>query len=185
VALKGFLGLLLVLVVSVLVLAQRQDAGDVWDRFTDHLGLLSALKNQARCAGLCSELAFLIGHGVTLDRSLQLLRGQVSAQSRWGGVIAHIQQTLHQEGDIGQALDHPLLPSVVAQMAQVGSETGRLQQSLAYCAQWLEEGLEMEVDRLLQLLEPLLIAGCGMASGIVCVAAFLPIYGLLNGAQGQ
>ena len=67
-------------------------------------------------------------------------------------------------------------------LAQVNSaeETGQLPTTFRLLAAQLEESLTMEVERLVQLLEPAIMAGMGLVTGFIVLATFLPLYSMAS-----
>lgn len=72
--------------------------------------------------------------------------------------------------------DHEIFPATFHQMIQVGEETGRLDEMLESIAGYYEEEFDLVVDRLTELLEPIMIVFMGLTVGFIIVAMYMPIF---------
>lgn len=73
-----------------------------------------------------------------------------------------------------------MLPPFFYASISSAEETGHFSSTFRVLAEQLEESVIMEIERLLQLLEPLLMAGMGLLVGFIVVASFLPLYSLTS-----
>ncbi|MBS2037945.1 type II secretion system F family protein [bacterium] len=181
-ALKLVLGSGLVGLLCLLVLRQREDGGEILDRWTDRIPKIGRLKLLARGSSFCFDLHFMLERSVGLLQAFRLMKSPLRQNSPWARMLTDMGDRLSRGEEIETIFRHPLLPPLVSNLATVGAEMESLPRCLGYCAEQLQGQLEYEMETLLQMLEPLLTAACGVLSGLVCVAAFLPVYGLLTGA---
>lgn len=73
-----------------------------------------------------------------------------------------------------------MLPRWFLSPMSSAEETGQFSNTFKYLAEQLEESVMMDVERLLQLLEPALMAGMGLVTGFVVLATFLPLYSMTS-----
>lgn len=78
---------------------------------------------------------------------------------------------------------HEVFPPAFHQMIAVGEETGRLDEMLESIANYYEEEFDMVVDRLTELLEPIMIVFMGVTVGFIIVAMYMPIFQIGNAVQ--
>ena len=76
--------------------------------------------------------------------------------------------------------EHEVFPQTFHQMVQVGEETGRLDEMLESIALYYEEEFDVTVDRLTELLEPLMIVFMGITVGFIIIAMYMPIFQIGN-----
>ena len=69
---------------------------------------------------------------------------------------------------------------MVCQMISVGEATGALDTMLSKIADFYEEEVDVAVDGLLTLMEPLMIAFLGGAVGGIVIAMYMPIFDLIS-----
>jgi type IV pilus assembly protein PilC len=83
----------------------------------------------------------------------------------------------------GQNMVDPLMetgifPPMVVQMIGVGESTGALDTMLNKIADFYEEEVDVAVDNLTSLLEPIMMVGLGGVIGGLLIAMYLPIFTL-------
>ena len=69
-----------------------------------------------------------------------------------------------------------VFPVMVVQMVAIGEESGALEQMLDKVASIFEEEVNLKVDGLTSLLEPLIMAILGVLVGGLVIAMYLPIF---------
>ncbi len=73
-----------------------------------------------------------------------------------------------------------LFTPIVSQMIAIGEETGELDNILVELAEFYEEEIDLIMDNLPAIIEPLLILALGLGVGGVAVAIILPMYSITN-----
>ena len=69
---------------------------------------------------------------------------------------------------------------MVVNMVDVGEETGALDTMLYKVADVYEEEVEVLVEALVKMLEPIMVVVLGFAVGFIVIALFMPLIKLLN-----
>lgn len=72
--------------------------------------------------------------------------------------------------------ENAVFPPTFWQMLAVGEETGRIDDMLNAVANYYEEEFDLVVDRLTELLEPIMIVFMGITVGFIIVAMYMPIF---------
>ena len=72
--------------------------------------------------------------------------------------------------------DANIFPNMVVQMVAIGEESGALDQMLSKVADWYEDEVDVAVDSLTSLLEPIIMAVLGVLIGGLVIAMYLPIF---------
>ena len=72
--------------------------------------------------------------------------------------------------------DANIFPNMVVQMVAIGEESGALDQMLSQVADWYEDEVDVAVDSLTSLLEPIIMAVLGVLIGGLVIAMYLPIF---------
>jgi general secretion pathway protein F len=128
-------------------------------------------------ARLLRTVSTLLANGQPLPSALRLARGTLSnlaLRDALDGVIQRVNagENLHQA--ITRAV---VFPPVASQLARVGEETGKLDELLLSAAIHLEERSSATLDRLLNLMVPVLTIGMGL---IVAALIGSVLVGLLS-----
>ncbi len=75
---------------------------------------------------------------------------------------------------------NPLFPAIVAQMLAVGEETGQTDVVLVKVADFYEEEVDVAIDGLSAIIEPIMIVTMGSMVGLIAASVMMPIAGLAN-----
>lgn len=78
---------------------------------------------------------------------------------------------------------HEVFPPTFHQMISIGEETGRLDEMLSAIATYYEEEFDMVVDRMTELLEPIMIVFMGVTVGFIIIAMYMPIFQIGKAVQ--
>ena len=73
---------------------------------------------------------------------------------------------------------------MVVNMVDVGEETGDLDTMLYKIADFYDEEVDVLVESLISLLEPIMIVVLGFIIGAIVISLFLPLLELLDGLSG-
>jgi len=81
----------------------------------------------------------------------------------------------------GMTLTQPLeeskiFPIMVTQMISIGEQTGSLEEMLSKIADFYEEEVDVAVDGMTALMEPVIMAFLGVVIGGLVIAMYLPIF---------
>lgn len=87
----------------------------------------------------------------------------------------------------GKTMTDPLkrikyFPELVAQMIEVGENTGNTDQMLEKVANVFEIEVENSIQAMTQMIEPLILVGLGGVIGVVLIAMYLPVFMSAGGA---
>jgi len=69
-----------------------------------------------------------------------------------------------------------LFPNILAQMIEIGENTGNLSDTFLYLADMYEEDLDEQTKRLSSVIEPVMMIGMGLLVGFIAVSIITPIY---------
>src|SRR3989441_11930627 len=78
-----------------------------------------------------------------------------------------------------------LVDDMVVNMIDVGEETGDLDSMLNKVADVYDEEVDVLVEALISLLEPIMIVILGFIVGTIVIAMFMPMLALLEGLSGN
>lgn len=79
---------------------------------------------------------------------------------------------------------NPLFPAIVAQMLSVGEETGQTDTVLVKVADFYEEEVDVAIDGLSAIIEPVMIVFMGGMVGVIAASVMLPIASLAQNIKG-
>nr|WP_239552714.1 type II secretion system F family protein [Oceanisphaera litoralis] len=168
------LALLLALIAGQRLLA-RPESRLAWDGFTLRLPLAGALIRRLEVARFSRSLGTLMKGGVPLLNALTIARDTVNNRL--------LAQTVGEAADSlkeGKRLADPLqasglFPPLAIQMIRVGEETGQLETMLLKVADRYDREVESTIQRLLTILEPVLIVGLGVIIAGIIISILVAI----------
>lgn len=139
-------------------------------------GKLLMLNDQSR---VLYTMATLLDAGVSLTdvlSTLELIAGnQVLTQK-----LGWARRSMLDGASVFRAFEmHDAFPQTCLQMIKVGEETGNLADMVRRIGRLYEEDVEIQLDNMASMLEPLIMAFMGTLVGFVAIAAFMPMVELL------
>jgi type IV pilus assembly protein PilC len=153
---------------------------EVTDRLILRSPVFGILLRKVAIARFSRTLGTMLSSGVPILDSLDIVAstaGNVVIEKELRKARASIAE--------GQTVAEPLskssvFPPMVVQMIGVGEATGALDDMLSKIADFYDEEVDVAVDALTALLEPLMIVFLGVTIGGLLVAMYLPIFQLAD-----
>jgi type IV pilus assembly protein PilC len=152
----------------------------VIDGISLKLPILGPILRKIAVARFCRTLSTLMASGVPILDGLD-----ITAKTSGNAIIEDAIQTTRKSIERGETISQPLketkvFPGMVCQMISVGEATGALDTMLGKIADFYEEEVDVAVEGLLTLMEPLMIAFLGGAVGGIVIAMYMPIFDLIS-----
>ena len=134
-------------------------------------------------AEFCRSLSTLLSGGMPLVPALEISQRAVSNAH----IRARLAPTLQKVRE-GQALYMALEATEVFEdlaidMVKVGEATGALDQMLSSIADFLDEEVEVRMQRILSLIEPLMLIVMGALVAILLLSVYLPLFSALGNVR--
>lgn len=127
-----------------------------------------------------STLSTLLNSGVNLAESLTVLK-KSSTNSILQKEVTEMLSSIKKGKSLNKSLSKSLIfPVMVVQMISVGEETASLGEMLDQVAKLYEEEVDIMVEGLTSIIEPILIVFIGAILGVIIVALYLPIFEMVN-----
>jgi len=109
---------------------------------------------------------------------LRLLQN-VANNRRFYAILGQVHDSVSKGQPLHQSLQvSGLFPNIIIQMVAIGEEAGKLTDMLEKVANFYEEEVNQLVNRLNQLLEPIIMIVLGIVVGGLVIAMYLPIFNL-------
>ena len=152
----------------------------VIDGITLKLPVMGQIMRKIAVARFCRTLSTLMASGVPILDGLD-----ITAKTAGNAIIEDAIQTTRKSIERGETIAAPLketnvFPGMVCQMISVGEATGALDTMLSKIADFYEEEVDVAVEGLLTLMEPIMIAFLGGAVGGIVIAMYMPIFDLIS-----
>jgi len=146
------------------------------DKLLMNLPVLGDVLRKAAVARFCRTFSTLTAAGVPILDCLNTV-----AETSGNVVIEQVILTCKESISQGQTLVQPLeeskiFPIMVTQMIGIGEQTGTLEGMLGKIADFYEEEVDVAVDGMTALMEPMIMAFLGVVIGGLVIAMYLPIF---------
>ncbi len=151
------------------------------DRLYLWIPIIGPLIEKVIVARTMRTLGTLVSSGVPILEALAIVRETAN-----NAVFERMYQRVYESIREGDTLAQPLKESrlvddMVINMVDVGEETGDLDTMLYKIADVYDEEVDVLVESLISLLEPIMIVVLGLIIGFIVIALFLPLIKLLEG----
>jgi type IV pilus assembly protein PilC len=129
-------------------------------------------------------LGTLISSGVPILEALAIVR-ETAMNAVFEDAFQRVYESIREGETIATPLrECKLVDDMVVNMVDVGEETGDLDTMLNKVADVYDEEVDVLVESLISLLEPIMIVILGLIVGTIVIALFMPLLGLLDGLSG-
>jgi type IV pilus assembly protein PilC len=148
----------------------------IFDRYILKAPLFGPLVRKASVARFTRTLGTMVSSGVPIVDSLEIV-SKTSGNMTIEKAILHVRAKISE----GQNMVDPLtetgiFPHMVVQMIGVGESTGALDTMLNKIADFYEDEVDVAVDNLTSMIEPLMMVFLGIVVGGMLIAMYLPIF---------
>jgi type IV pilus assembly protein PilC len=152
----------------------------ILDGFLLKVPIMGELLRKIAVARFCRTLATLTSSGVPILDGLA-----ITAKTAGNSIIHDAVMAVRKAVEEGKTLSGPLaqtkvFPKMVVQMINVGEQTGALDQMLSKIADFYEDEVDVAVDGMMKLMEPLMIVFLGGIIGVIVTAMYMPMYTILG-----
>jgi len=150
------------------------------DSIKERLPYFGALTRMVANAQVARSLSTLLGGGTPLVQALTTTQAALTNRA----FAARLKQVTEQvTGGVSLAdavAEAHLMPDTAVKMIEVGEATGGLEQMLGEVAQFYEETLEHRLERVMALIEPMLMLIMGVMIGGIIIVMYLPIFNMAD-----
>lgn len=146
--------------------------------------LFGRLIRKTTTARFTRTLGTLISAGVPILEALTITK-ETSGNYVFEKALGKVHDSIRE----GESFASPLRESkvcdaIVVNMIDVGEETGDLDAMLMKIADNYDEEVDVEVQSLVKLIEPMLMVFLGVVVGTIVVAMFIPLVAMIESLQG-
>jgi len=177
--LQNYWWLLLVVFILCVYLTRFLTENPVRKRALDQhilaLPLAGEIIRQLETANLCRTLGTLLVNGVSLLAALIIAKGTVGNLCLVE-VLEEAEMNLRNGKGLSKALiDSGQFPKLAVQMIRMGEESGKLEEMLMKVSETYDKELRITIQRMLALMEPILILGLGVVIAGIIISILMAI----------
>ena len=176
---------IIALFVALIYAFRTESTRRVIDKFVMRAPLFGPLVRKVSVARFTRTLGTMVSSGVPIIDSLDIV-SRTAGNYTIQDAILYVRDKISE----GQNMVEPLtetgiFPNMVVQMIGVGESTGALDTMLNKIADFYEEEVDVAVDNLTSLLEPIMMVGLGGIIGALLIAMYLPIFTLAGSIKAK
>jgi len=148
-------------------------------RLVLRLPIVGPISGQSQLAELSRTLGLLISSGVPILTAMDISKGAI-------GNVLYLEAldravAVEKGAPLSEAMKRePLFPVSLAQMVEVGEETGKVDEVLFKVSTFFENEVDQSVKNLSTALEPIIMVLLGVMVGFLILSVILPIYSLTS-----
>jgi len=174
------LAFLIVAYVVISLWRKTKTGAYTWDAMILKLPVFGVLVRKSSVAKFARTLGTLIKSGVPIMDALETV-GKTSGNLVVERAVFNARDSVREGKTLTQPLkESNVFPPMVTQMINVGEETGALDTMLSKIADFYEDEVDVAVDGMTSIIEPILIVFLGVTLGFIVVAMFMPMFELGN-----
>ncbi len=168
-----------IIILSKVVKGTEQGAA-VLDTVKLRTPLFGSLFRKGAIARFSRTLGTLMGSGVPVLQALTIVR-----DTSGNRVVANAIQEVHDAVKEGESMAVPMescgvFPGMVVSMVDVGEETGALPEMLVRVADGYDEEVDMAVESMTSIIEPIMIIMLAFIIGTIVIAMFVPLISIIS-----
>jgi len=181
---KQYWWIILGFIIIVVVAVRRYSRTDKGKRNIDRLKLKLPLAGHIFRISAMSSFSRTLG--TLLDNGVQILASLAIVRATMGNVIYRgVIENSEKEIERGESLASSLqksgeFPALVTHMLAIGEESGRPQDMLMKLSEYYEAEMDKQLERVSNLIGPIMILIMALSVGFLVAAAILPIFEASN-----
>lgn len=156
----------------------------VLDRVRLRVPFVGPVLQRFSLSEFCRSLAILLTGGMPLVPSLDIAVAAVGNSFIRSRLEPTIQQVREGETFHGALAASGVFTDLAIDMVEVGEATGALDEMLGNVSDFFDEQVEVRLQRLLTLIEPLMLVFMGIIIGVILISLYLPLFSALSQTQG-
>jgi type IV pilus assembly protein PilC len=155
--------------------------GWILDKCKLYIPIMGSLIEKSVVARTMRTLGTLVSSGVPILEALSIVR-ETAMNAVFEDMYVRVYDSIREGDTIAQPMkESRLVDDMVVNMIDVGEETGDLDTMLNKIADVYDEEVNVLVEALISLLEPIMIVVLGLIVGTIVIALFMPLLKLLEG----
>lgn len=176
--------LLIGLVVMILRYIKTSTGKEQFHRLILKIPAINTIIRKVAVARFARTFSALMGAGVPVLEALHVT-GRAVGNVVYEKALTDAAEQVKNGKTFSKVIEsNDLFPSIVSQMLAVGEETGQTDTVLVKVADFYEEEVDVAIDGLSSIIEPVMIVVMGSMVGLIAASVMMPIAGLANQIKG-
>jgi len=169
------IGFVVIAVVLLRVYLKTDEGRLNWDTAIMKIPIIRPVVVKTITVRFCRTFAMLFSSGMPMLQSLTIV-GKVVNNKAVKNSMASMSDDIRKGVTLSQAIQKvPFFPPMVQSMISIGEESGSLDQMLENSAAYFEDELENDLNKMVTLIEPIMIVLMAIVVGFIILAIMLPM----------
>ncbi len=154
----------------------------VLDEILFRVPILGGMFKRMYVARFADSLSVLIKGGIPIAQAIEITAHSIGSYI-YRDILHNVSESVRGGELLSSALNKSsdYFPSLVGQMVAIGEATGRLEELLFKVSSFYTREVEDLMNRLGELIQPIVIAFIGIFIGLLFASILIPIYNLIQG----
>lgn len=153
------------------------------DRLKLRVPVFGNLLTKIAISRFARNLSTLLASGVPIMQALEIV-GDTTGNATMTEAMKDVSASVRGGGTISAPLhQHPVFPSMLVQMMQVGEETGQISAMLDKVADFYDHEVESTAEALTASIEPIMVVLMGAIVGGMVICLYLPMFTIYQNIQ--
>lgn len=172
---------LVVFIVTFIKTIQTEKGKFLFHAFLLKIPVFSPIIKKINLARFARNISSLLKTDIMIIKSFEIT-ANVLGNVHYKNALLDMAQKIKKGGKLSEVINQypALFTPVVSQMVAVGEETGELDNILIEIAGFYEEEVDLVMENLPSIIEPLLILVLGLGVGGVAIAIIMPMYSITD-----
>lgn len=176
-----FLTVLLLITVFILYFTKSQKGRTHFIKFIQNSKITGHLSEKIACSRFAGSMSIALQSGLDTEESLELT-AKLTENPKLQTKIQDIREKLEQGADFSEAFtSSAIFSGLYSKMVSLGYRTGSTDQVMDRIAHQYEEEINTELQRIIGLIEPTMVAILSIIVGLILLSVMLPLTGIMAG----
>ncbi|EXG81058.1 type II secretion system F family protein [Cryptosporangium arvum] len=166
------------------LLATRPGFRLAFDRLKLRMPVVGKLVSKIAISRFTRNLGTLLGAGVPVLQALSVV-GATTGSAVVTTALLDVERGVRDGAPMSSRISqHPVFPQMVAQMIEVGEESGQISQMLDKIADFYDREVDTAAEALTASIEPIMVLLMGVIVGAMVICLYLPMFTIYQNIQG-
>ncbi len=171
-------------VVVMTAILKYEPTRAVFDDLLLKVPIFGDLVKKTATARFTRTLGTMVASGVPIVDSLDIVAKTSGNMTVEKGILYVKDRISEGQNMVDPLMETGIFPPMVVQMIGVGEATGALDTMLNKIADFYEDEVDVAVENLTAMLEPIMMVGLGSIVGGMLIAMYLPIFEMAGAIEG-
>ena len=171
-------------VVVMMAILKYEPTRAIFDDMLLKVPIFGDLVKKTATARFTRTLGTMVASGVPIVDSLDIVAKTSGNMTVEKGILYVKDRISEGQNMVDPLMETGIFPQMVVQMIGVGEATGALDTMLNKIADFYEDEVDVAVENLTAMLEPIMMVGLGSIVGGMLIAMYLPIFEMAGAIDG-